>query len=180
MEYAYIYGGYSWGTTIIGVVLAFRIAMFKFAVDAADMGARLRASKGITKDVDARLKEATYNKDVMARQLAIQEKRAIYNVAGIKMRKIFISMAINVPIGFGTFRIMRGMASLPVPGFENGGILWLQDLSVPDPYFITPFVTAFVIYNSFKVGYLFHCVTGTDRPLTKRPVHATIWRSRRR
>ena len=151
VELAYVYGPFSWGVTIVGVVFAFRLGMFKFAFDAADMSTRLQATKALTKDVDARLKEAVYNKDLMARQLAVQEKQAIYRAAGIKMRKIFLNMLINVPIGFSTFRLMRGMSTLPVPGLETGGLLWVQDLTIPDPYWILPTATALLLYRSFTV-----------------------------
>ena len=55
---------------------------------------------------------------------------------------------------FGMFRLLRGMAALPVPGLEDGGILWFQDLTMPDPFYILPVASAAVMYYIMKVRLL--------------------------
>lgn len=67
------------------------------------------------------------------------------------MWRLFVPM-LQVPIGFATFRLMRGMADLPVPGLDDGGFLWLTDLTQSDPYFILPIVTGIAFHLTFKVS----------------------------
>jgi len=48
---------------------------------------------------------------------------------------------VQIPIFFAMFRAMYRTASLPVPGFQDGGALWFSDLTAIDPYFILPTVS---------------------------------------
>lgn len=40
------------------------------------------------------------------------------------------------------FFALKGMASLPVESMRHGGLYWFADLTVPDPYYILPIITA--------------------------------------
>lgn len=53
--------------------------------------------------------------------------------------------------GYGTFVLLRAMGKLPVPGLETGGALWFHNLTIPDPFFIMPAATAFVLHMVLKV-----------------------------
>ncbi|CAG8727356.1 4072_t:CDS:2, partial [Racocetra fulgida] len=48
------------------------------------------------------------------------------------------------------FLAVKKMAEFPVPGFENGGALWFQNLTIPDPYYILPLLisTIFSVLQS--------------------------------
>ena len=81
---------------------------------------------------------------------ATQDLRALYRQADIQLWKLAVPL-IQVPIGYGTFRLLKGMAALPVPGLEDGGLLWIKDLTISDPYMILPATTAIAIYYTFKV-----------------------------
>jgi len=59
---------------------------------------------------------------------------------------------LQIPLGYGCFRVVRGMASLPVPGLMTESVSWLTDLTAPDPYFILPVATSAFLYFSLKKG----------------------------
>jgi len=46
---------------------------------------------------------------------------------------------------------LRGMTSLPVQSLMTGGGAWFVDLTVPDPYFILPAMSATTIFVVTKV-----------------------------
>jgi YidC/Oxa1 family membrane protein insertase len=58
---------------------------------------------------------------------------------------------LQAPLGFGMFRVIRGMTGLPVPALLNEQVLWLTDLTMADPYMILPIVSSFCLYKTFKV-----------------------------
>ena len=124
--------------------------MFKFYIDAADSSTRRQLIQPLEQPITARMNAARAEKNTIAVRLAWDEKSALYKSAGIIWWKSFTPF-LQVPIGFGTFRLLRGMASLPVPGLDVGGLLWVYDLSVPDPYYFLPLVTAWGYYYGFKV-----------------------------
>lgn len=47
---------------------------------------------------------------------------------------------------------MKKLADLPVPGFKDGGFLWMPDLTLTDGYLITPLVMAAVLHLSMRLG----------------------------
>jgi YidC/Oxa1 family membrane protein insertase len=47
---------------------------------------------------------------------------------------------------------MRRMAQLPVESMKYGGILWFTDLTVPDPFYLLPILTASTLLTIVEVG----------------------------
>ena len=150
LEHVHIYTGTPWWASVAVTMLIIRVAMFKFYVDAADTSARLAVIKPHLAPINERLSAARYSRDMQAVMNARLEMKALHESAGIKVWKMFVPF-IQLPIGFGTFRLCRGMGDLPVPGLESGGLLWLQDLTVSDPYFMLPVATGLAYHLTFKV-----------------------------
>ena len=156
LEHVYIYLGTPWWASIGITVLLIRAILFKSFIDAADISARRQIIKPLEDPISARMKAAQGTRDKLAMQDAWKERRVLYKNAGIVGWKTFVPL-MQLPLGFGVFRLIRGMASLPVPGFDNGGFLWVYDLTVSDPYYILPLVTSWAYYYAFKVPSLaFH------------------------
>ncbi|KAI9768406.1 MAG: Mitochondrial inner membrane protein oxa1 [Candelina submexicana] len=151
LEHIHIYTGTPWWASIMLTAVVIRLALLKPYLESADTSARMANVKHIMKPFTDRMTEATKTKDTLAVQQCRLELQRIYRRAGIKTWKLAIPL-VQVFLGFGTFRLMRGMTSLPVPGLETGGFLWLHDLTIPDPYFMMPVATAFAFYTVMKLG----------------------------
>ncbi len=131
-------------------MLIIRALLLKLYIDASDSNARRQLLKPLEEPITARIKAAQAARDQKALAVAWAERRVLYKSAGIAWWKS-LAPFLQLPIGFGTFRLMRGMAWLPVPGFDTGGLLWMPDLTQSDPYFILPMATAAAYYFTFKV-----------------------------
>jgi YidC/Oxa1 family membrane protein insertase len=94
---------------------------------------------------------------------AAADVKAIYRKYGIRLWRLGLPL-LQAPLGFGTFRLMRGMADLPVPGLETGGLLWIQDLTIPDPTIGLPALITLGYWYLFKVG-LFKKISSISPPL---------------
>lgn len=90
------------------------------------------------------------NAEVMKIRAQMQD---LHNKHGVKPWKAFVPM-LQIPFGYGCFRVVRGMSALPVPGLAGESVGWLKDLTVADPYFILPAATAAFMYLSFRVRLL--------------------------
>jgi YidC/Oxa1 family membrane protein insertase len=86
-----------------------------------------------------------------ALRLASADMKQLYKAADIKISRLFLPLLVQGPLGFGTWRLLNGMAALPVPGMDEGGLLWVKDLTVSDPYLILPMVTGLAFFWTFKV-----------------------------
>lgn len=151
LENVHIYTGTGWGVSIILTSLLVRLVLLKTYINASDVSARVATINPNVAPIKARLKEAKAARDTDQMRVITAELRDLYSVAGIKMWKIFVPM-LQVPLGFGTFRLMRGMADLPVPGLDEAGLFWLTDLTLPDPYFILPIFTGLAFHVTFSKG----------------------------
>lgn len=140
-----------------------RVGIFPLAIKAADTGARLGALKEVLEPKTKRLKELAKEGKREESALVQQELMQIYRASGIKTRQVFVPAIVQTVLGFGTFKLMRGMANLPIPGLEHGGFLWLSNLAVPDPYFIIPAAMGLTLHYVFKVTHFPQLCSGRVR-----------------
>ncbi|OQO13873.1 hypothetical protein B0A48_00748 [Cryoendolithus antarcticus] len=152
MEHAHITMGLPWWGAIAVTALATRALLSPLFVRSADMNARTLALTSVTKPVSERMSAAQKAGDNQAVALAWQEMSATRKRAGLKYRTIFLPMIVQGYIGFCGFRLLKAMASLPVPELHNGGFLWLYDLTLSDGYLILPALLAGTLHFAVRWG----------------------------
>ena len=149
-EHIHIWTGSVWCLSIALTALAVRAVFVRAFIQASDMSAKMSALKPVTEPIMTKLRECQKTKDTAGVLKARTDVSAVYKRAEIKLWKPFVPLLQIFP-SYGTFRLMRGMADVPVPGLETGGLLWFQDLTLPDPYLIIPLATGFILYRTIKV-----------------------------
>lgn len=153
LENIHIYTGIPWWGSVMATALLIRLALFYPTLQASDITAKMQEVKPILDPVRARMLAYAKSEDTVG---AMREKRnaaMINEEYGIKPWKAFVPM-LQIPIGFGCFRVMNGMSSLPVPALENEHFLWMTDLSLRDPTFLLPIATGAMLYYSMRVRFL--------------------------
>ena len=150
LEHIHIYTGTPWWASIGLTLVLTRLCMLKLYFKAADAAARNQLIAERNAPLMDKVKTAQRNGDALGLQMALAEMRDLRASAGVKLSSM-LWPTIQIPIGFGFFRLMRGMSSLPVPGLDDGGLLWIRDLTLSDPYFILPIATSGAYYYAFKV-----------------------------
>lgn len=156
LEHIHVYTGLPWWASVISVSLLFRAAIFWPSLTAAEQSAKmqvLRKNPRYAQAMDDMQKMALKGGatgQAKAMEARLTMKR-LQEAMDIQMWKMFVPM-INVPFGYGMFRLLRSMSVLPVPGLETGGLLWVTDLTVPDPYFILPLASAGIMYLIFRTN----------------------------
>jgi YidC/Oxa1 family membrane protein insertase len=150
-EHVHVYSGTPWWASIMLTAIVVRVALLKLYIDASDQGARLARASSKMKPLQQKITAATAARNMQARVVLTQELRNVMNAEGVSYVKMLAPFS-QVFLGYGTFRLMRGMASLPVPGLDEGGFLWLKDLTAADPLYLLPVVTSVNMYYTFKVG----------------------------
>lgn len=150
LEYVHMYTGAPWWASTFIVILLIRTLLLKLYFDSADTMARYRLIKPLEAPLQERYKEAMRTRDPVETKKIWSEMSALRKSAGLVMWKQFVPL-IQIPISFSLFRLMRGMSTLPAPGFATGGFLWVKDLTVPDPYYIIPMVQTAALYKTMAV-----------------------------
>lgn len=162
LESVYVYTGLPWWATIGVIAVGIRLALLKPALDASENSIKYNELSKDPRYIAALEEMKTMM--VTGNHLAGAEARAkvtlMNKAAGYSLWKNFVPM-LQLPIGIGMFRLIKGMSELPVPSFEAGGLLWFTDLTVADPLFILPIATGILMMAGMRVFY---------PPLTRGPL----------
>ncbi|KAK9467608.1 60Kd inner membrane protein-domain-containing protein [Lipomyces arxii] len=153
LEMCHVYGGLTWGASIIAVTVALRVLAFPVFVKSSDMGARSAALKP---QMDKLLADymstgsATAN-DIHEMQL---KRKRLLQSHGISMRWMLAPLVVNLVIGFGMFLGLERLANADIPDFKHDQTpgLWFEDLSGPDPYYILNVFPALLLTLMFQRG----------------------------
>lgn len=153
IEHIYVYTGLPWWATLTVTAIAVRAAIFKPTISSQIESQKMQDLRKNPKyaALQARMKATMQSGDRGELMAVRNEIRNIHKAMELKWWKIAIPM-LQVPVGFGMLRLVRGMADLPVPSLETGGVLWFQNLAVPDPYYLLPLAAAGMFVVSMRVG----------------------------
>jgi len=149
LEHIYVYTGLPWWAAMSILAVTLRIAIFKPSLTATAMSQKMQDARKHPR-YDSAMERAKDVSDHISAMAARQEIQQIHKAVGFKFWKTLVPF-VNIPISFGVFRLFRGMAALPVPSLLDGGLLWFQDLSIPDPIFVLPVITSMVMLQSIRV-----------------------------
>lgn len=154
LEHVYIYSGWGWGASILACTVLVRTFGFWFQLRGSDNMAKMAAVNPVLRDVQAQMTEAIKNRDEAKTKALRREQMDVYKKVGVSPISGMLPLFVQGAFGFGAFRCIRNMASLPVPGLSEGGFLWFTDLTVHDPYFVLPLASAAVFHIMMKVSIL--------------------------
>jgi YidC/Oxa1 family membrane protein insertase len=150
IEHTYMWTGLPWWASIVTAGLLIRLALLKPSIMAADNGSKIQAIRGQSEPLRQRMTYHARDGNNLELAKVRAEMQDLHRQHGIKTWKSLVPM-LQIPLGYGCFRVVRGMAALPVPGLATESVGWLTDLTVRDPYFLLPVATAVFMYLTFKV-----------------------------
>lgn len=145
-EYVHVYTGLPWWATILGVTVATRLLMAPLYVSSSDTAARMARIKPELNELLERTKQTS---DPAAMQRALLDRRALLQKSGIKILNMGKPL-LSVPVFLGYFNALRGMAHVPVDGFQTQGLAWFSDLAAADPVCGLQLLTAAFYAGTFR------------------------------
>ncbi|KAK2733635.1 Mitochondrial inner membrane protein oxa1 [Myotisia sp. PD_48] len=151
LETLHIYGGLPWWGSAIAIAVIIRAILFKSMIGASDTSVKLQQLKPRLTPIRERMLHCARESDNIGALQAKQELASIHREEGLKPWKAMVPL-LQIPFGFACFRVLRGMANLPVPTLDNEAFLWITDLTIPDPLFILPVATGGMMYLAFMRG----------------------------
>ncbi|KAJ5794998.1 Mitochondrial export translocase Oxa1 [Penicillium paradoxum] len=151
IEHIHIWTGMPWWASIVTVGILTRIAMLKPVIGASENAARMANAKPKIDPLRERMISAGREGNQHDAQVARAELQEIHKQYGIKTWKSFLPM-LQIPLGFGCFRVVRAMTSLPVPALATESVGWIKDLTVADTTFILPMIAAGTLCLSLRRG----------------------------
>lgn len=152
IEHIHVSAGLPWWGSVAATAVILRIALLPLFLKSSDIMARSQALNPVLQPITNRMKAAQKAGDQVAMMSAWNELGAARKRAGISISGQFTPILAQGIIAYCGFRLVRAMATLPVPALKTEGPLWLQDLTLSDPYLILPIAMAGTIHLLVRMG----------------------------
>ncbi|KAL1956807.1 hypothetical protein VTO42DRAFT_6757 [Malbranchea cinnamomea] len=151
LEVLHIHGGLTWGGSALAAAILLRALLIKPTLMASDTSAKMQSIRDQTRELNLRMYQAVQAGNRAEQARAGQEIRMLKEKHGIKVGRLSLPL-VQVPIGYCCYKVMKGMATLPVPSLASENLGWIGDLTMADPYYILPVMTSAMIFLSIKRG----------------------------
>ena len=153
LEHVHVWTGLGWGGAIIATSLLLRVVMTYPQIKSLRFSMNMKAMQEDPrhKQVMDDMRKAMLNSDPAARQQAQVLNNVLRQEYNAPLSSLLWTF-LPIPFSIGFFRLLRGMTAIPVPGLENGGLLWFPDLTVADPYMGLSVIIAATVGATFKVN----------------------------
>jgi hypothetical protein len=152
--------GLPWWATILCSVVISRVAMTPFFISSQRNNALLHNIRPELDVINARVAQHEQAGDKALVQQERYQLAQVYRKHGINPLTSLALPLVQLPIMVSFFIALRKIAALEHPIMQHGGILWFQDLSLPDPMYALPVLTCFSFLSVMKVA-LILCQTTT-------------------
>ncbi|KAA1474129.1 hypothetical protein DENSPDRAFT_840678 [Dentipellis sp. KUC8613] len=140
-----------WFWTIIAGTFVSRALIFPFAVRQIQQTSRLAPFQPRLAKLRDQMNESYARKDMLnAQRLALQQRK-VYEEAGVSMLPMFIMPFIQLPVTLGMFFGVRRLCTAPLEQLHWSGVWFLPDLTVADPYYVLPILSA--VLMNFQLSY---------------------------
>lgn len=151
LEFLHINCDLSWYISIIIYTLIIRTLMMPITMGTLRFSAKMRIIGPQMVVLKEKVSEAIKNGDHREIHKSQYELTEFLRVNNIKMSGLFYPLY-QIPFMMSTFFGLRNMCNLPVESFRTGGALWFQDLTITDPYFILPLISASTLFIMIQKG----------------------------
>jgi len=152
MTFAHVETGLPWWGTIMLVTIFLRAAIFPLVVRVQKNNVRMQAIQPQSKALMDGLKDANTAGDKAKAQAYGHELTKLWRDNDCNPWKSMVLPLVQMPLFMSFFFAIRKMAYLPVPQLKEGGIGWVTDLTMPDPFYILPITSMALTLAVLEVG----------------------------
>ena len=135
----------NWGFSIIILTLVIKILFFPLTYSSTRSMAKMQELQPKIKALRAKYKKA--KQDISQRRQMNEEMMKLYKQHGINPAGGCLPMLIQIPVFWGFFRLLV----VAIEFRQSPFIFWIRDLSVKDPFYITPILMGVTQFISQKM-----------------------------
>ena len=151
IESVHIHAGLPWWGAIVVSTIILRAVIFPVVMRVQRNGVLMN---NINPEVQKLMKKQREYRQLGNKTLADQCSHKIWNVYqkhNCNPLKMAVMPLIQLPLFLSFFIAIRKMAAVPVESMKTGGVLWFEDLTAPDPYYILPILACGSFVASIEV-----------------------------
>lgn len=151
LEYLHVHAHLPWWGAIVASTFALRVVIFPVVMKIQKNGVIMN---NISPEIQKLIKKQRQYRQMGNKALYSQYSQRIWQVYkknNCNPLKMAIMPLIQLPLFLSFFIAIRKMAAVPVESMKTGGVLWFEDLTVPDPYYILPVLACGSFVASIEV-----------------------------
>jgi YidC/Oxa1 family membrane protein insertase len=135
----------NWGLSIIILTLLTKIIFFPLTYQSTKSMAKMQELQPKMKAIKAKYKKA--KQDIAQKRKMNEETMKLYKEHGVNPAAGCLPMLIQLPVFWGIFRLLI----VSIEFRHSPFFLWIADLSVRDPYYVTPILMGITQFISQKM-----------------------------
>ncbi len=135
----------NWGFSIIILTIIIKIIFFPLTYSSTKSMSKMQELQPKIKALRAKYKKA--KQDISQRRQMNEEMMKLYKEHGINPAGGCLPMLVQIPVFWGFFRLLV----VAIEFRQSPFILWISDLSVKDPYYVTPILMGATQFISQKM-----------------------------
>ena len=135
----------NWGLAIILLTIVIKIIFFPLTYSSTKSMARMAELQPKIKALRSKYKKA--KTDIAQRRQMNEEMMKLYKEHGVNPAGGCLPLLIQLPIFWGVYRMLAAAVEFHHAPF----VLWIRDLSVKDPYYVTPILMGITQFISQKM-----------------------------
>jgi YidC/Oxa1 family membrane protein insertase len=135
----------NWGLAIILLTIVTKVVFFPLTYSSTKSMAKMAELQPKVKAIRSKYKKA--KTDIAQRRQMNEDMMKLYKEHGVNPAGGCLPLLIQLPIFWGVFRMLSAAVEFHHAPF----VLWVQDLSVKDPYYVTPILMGITQFISQKM-----------------------------
>ena len=140
-----------WGSIAI-MTLALRVVLSPISIGAIRNGARMAVVRPEIDKLQKAMKADPRGNDVVVMNKYQAEMKAVFNKHKVNPFRSLIGPFIQIPIFASMFFGLQKFGDYYPKEFSEGGLLWFENLCLPDPYYILPVLNAASFLAMIEIG----------------------------
>jgi len=152
LELVNVSSGLPWFHTIIAGTLLSRLLLLPFSIKQLRNSAALAPHQSRLVELKEELNRAYQTGDKLAVQRVALKQRRVYEESGVSMLPMLLMPFVQLPVTLGMFFGVKHLCALPLEQLRWSGVSFLPDLTVADPYYVLPIVSAVLMNVQLSVG----------------------------
>lgn len=142
LEYFHDSWGLAWWLSIALLTVIVRSLLFPLTIKQVK---NMRAMQDLKPDMDRIRAQYSNNRQKQQEELMkLYQQRSVNPLGGC------LPILVQMPIFITMFYVIRGFGE-EHPSFNSGGILWFQNLTQADPYYILPILSAVTMFAASEI-----------------------------
>ncbi|KDQ08911.1 hypothetical protein BOTBODRAFT_37444 [Botryobasidium botryosum FD-172 SS1] len=142
LEQLHVTFSLSWAGAILAAVLLTRAAVLPVLFKVQVNNGRLAKINPELQLHMANAREAKEKGDQVAMTTAVLKAQTLLRENDANPARSMLGPLVQFPLALGFFFGIRGMCALPLESLKTGGLAWFTDLTIPDPYYVLPVLSA--------------------------------------